>query len=165
MIFVTVGTHEQQFNRLIKFIDEFKLNNKIKDEIIIQSGYSTYYPQYCKSNNLFSYDDMVKYVNEARIVITHGGPASFIMAIQNGKIPVVVPRKKIFGEHVNDHQVDFVKLVYERQRNIIPVFDIEQISDIVINYDDIISNMSSLQTSNNMQFNKEFSLIINSIFK
>ena len=30
MIFVTVGTHEQQFNRLIQKIDELKRNGIIK---------------------------------------------------------------------------------------------------------------------------------------
>ncbi|HFR3379458.1 TPA: multidrug MFS transporter, partial [Streptococcus suis] len=33
MIFVTVGTHEQQFNRLIKEIDLLKKNGSITDEI------------------------------------------------------------------------------------------------------------------------------------
>ncbi|HEM5362611.1 TPA: multidrug MFS transporter, partial [Streptococcus suis] len=32
MIFVTVGTHEQQFNRLIKEIDLLKKNGSITDE-------------------------------------------------------------------------------------------------------------------------------------
>ncbi|HEM5383842.1 TPA: multidrug MFS transporter, partial [Streptococcus suis] len=35
MIFVTVGTHEQQFNRLIKEIDLLKKNGSITDEIFI----------------------------------------------------------------------------------------------------------------------------------
>ncbi|HEM4221640.1 TPA: multidrug MFS transporter, partial [Streptococcus suis] len=38
MIFVTVGTHEQQFNRLIKEIDLLKKNGSITDEIFIQTG-------------------------------------------------------------------------------------------------------------------------------
>ena len=48
MIFVTVGTHEQQFNRLIKKIDELKRDNIITEAVIIQTGFSTYVPQYCK---------------------------------------------------------------------------------------------------------------------
>lgn len=30
------------------------------------------------------------------------------MPLQVGKIPIVVPRKYEFNEHVNDHQVNFV---------------------------------------------------------
>ena len=43
MIFVTVGTHEQSFNRLVKYMDEYKKNN-IDEDIIIQTGFSTYIP-------------------------------------------------------------------------------------------------------------------------
>ncbi len=36
MIFVTVGTHEQPFNRLIQKVDELKHDGIIKDDVIIQ---------------------------------------------------------------------------------------------------------------------------------
>ena len=49
---------------------------------------------------------MNELVEKARIVITHGGPSSFLMVLQKGKIPIVVPRQKQFDEHVNDHQVE-----------------------------------------------------------
>ena len=39
MIFVTVGTHEQQFNRLIKEVDRLKGEGLIQDEVIIQTGF------------------------------------------------------------------------------------------------------------------------------
>lgn len=42
MIFVTVGTHEQPFNRLIQKVDELKRDGIIKDEVIIQTGFSTW---------------------------------------------------------------------------------------------------------------------------
>ena len=41
MIFVTVGTHEQPFDRLIQKIDEWKRNGIVNEEVIIQTGYST----------------------------------------------------------------------------------------------------------------------------
>ena len=79
MIFVTVGTHEQQFNRLVEYMDNLKRKGKITEEVIIQTGFSTYVPRKCKWSKLYPYQDMLKYVQEARIVITHGGPSSFIM--------------------------------------------------------------------------------------
>ena len=39
------------------------------------------------------------------IVITHAGIGSAISALRVGKRPVLVPRRKQFGEHVDDHQV------------------------------------------------------------
>ena len=63
MIFVTVGTHEQAFNRLIQKIDELKRDGIIEDEVIMQIGFSTYEPKYCKWKKLLPYQKMVQYVN------------------------------------------------------------------------------------------------------
>ena len=106
MIFVTVGTHEQQFNRLIRFVDELKGLGDISEDVIIQTGYCTYKPKHCQWRNLIPYKEMVSNVAKSKIVITHGGPSSFIMPLQIGKIPVVVPRRKEFDEHINNHQVE-----------------------------------------------------------
>lgn len=163
MIFVTVGTHEQPFNRLVKYMDELKEKGIIKEEVIIQTGFSTYEPQYCKWSKLFSYEDMVKNVEDARVVITHGGPSSFIMALQVGKIPIVIPRKKEFGEHVNDHQVDFCHAVAERQGNIIVVEDIDKLKNILLDYEDIITKMPSEIRNNNAKFNEEFEKLVNDL--
>ena len=48
MIFVTVGTHEQPFNRLIKAVDELKRDGVITEDVVMQTGFSTYEPKYCK---------------------------------------------------------------------------------------------------------------------
>lgn len=62
MIFVTVGTHEQPFNRLIQKIDELKKDGTIQDDVIIQTGFSTYEPKYCQWSKLIPYQQMVKNV-------------------------------------------------------------------------------------------------------
>ena len=65
MIFVTVGTHEQPFDRLLKCIDKMVEEGKIHEKVIIQKGYTDYEPQHCESSKLISYEDMQKYINEA----------------------------------------------------------------------------------------------------
>ncbi|MEI3283323.1 MAG: glycosyltransferase [Enterocloster sp.] len=87
MIFVTVGTHEQPFNRLIQKVDELKCDGVIKDDVIIQTGFSTYAPKNCQWNKLIPYQQMVKNVADARIVITHGGPAILLCRYRLGKPP------------------------------------------------------------------------------
>lgn len=163
MIFLTVGTHEQQFDRLIKFIDELVKEGEIQEEVIMQIGYSSYEPKYCKWFKLVPYIHMEEYISNARIVITHGGPATFIMPLQKGKIPIVVPRQYEFNEHVNNHQFEFVKAISERMKNIIPVYDIEDMRNIIKNYDNIISSIQLGEYSNNINFNNKLSEIINSI--
>ncbi len=160
MIFVTVGTHEQPFNRLIQKIDELKKDGIINEDVIMQTGYSTYEPKYCTWHKLIPYQDMVKNVQNARIVITHGGPASFIMPLQIGKTPIVVPRQHKFNEHVNNHQVDFARKVAERMGTIIPVENIDTLGDIIVNYDEIVSDMKSGISSNNVKFCEELEKIV-----
>lgn len=165
MIFVTVGTHEQQFNRLIKCVDDLKKDGIIQEDVIIQTGFSTYEPQYCKWCKLIPYKEMIKNVEEARIVITHGGPASFIMPLQIGKTPIVVPRQFKFDEHVNDHQVEFAKVVEDRMKNIITVTEIEKLGNVITNYDEIKAKYNCFSSSNNQNFCIHLEKIIDNIIE
>lgn len=164
MIFVTVGTHEQPFNRLVQKIDELKGTGVITEDVVIQTGFSTYEPKYCKWQKLFPYQDMGKYVEQARIVITHGGPSSFIMPLQIGKIPIVVPRQSKFNEHVNDHQVFFARAVKERYGNLIVVEDIETLGDVIRDYDKMADGMHGSQLNNNEKFCRELEKIVDKMF-
>jgi len=165
MIFVTVGTHEQPFDRLVKYVDDLKKDGTITEDVIIQTGYSTYEPQYCKWQKLFPYQEMIKLVDSARIVITHGGPSSFIMPLQIGKTPIVVPRRHEFNEHVNDHQVSFAKSVADRMGTIIVVDDMDKLGDTIINYEKIVAGMKNVLKTNNSRFNEELSKIVNEMFE
>ena len=160
MIFVTVGTHEQPFNRLVKEVDELKRDGIITEEVIIQTGFSTYEPKYCQWSKLIPYQQMVKNVEDARIVITHGGPASFVMPLQIGKTPIVVPRQHQFDEHVNDHQVEFARNVAERMGTIIVVEDINKLGMVITDYDEIIVNMGHEMSSNNIKFNEKLEKMV-----
>ena len=163
MIFVTVGTHEQSFERLIKLIDKMVEEKQITDKVIIQKGYTDYEPKNCESYKLIGYDEMQQYIQDARIVVTHGGPASFVAPLAIGKIPVVVPRKKEFDEHVNNHQVEFAREVEKRMNNIIVAETEEEIVDAIINYDNKVANMAKSITSNNKKFNENLKKEIESI--
>lgn len=155
MIFVTVGTHEQPFDRLVEEVDKLKGEGVITDDVVMQTGFSTYEPKCCEWYKLLPYSQMVKNVREARIVITHGGPASFIMPLQIGKVPIVVPRQLQYDEHVNNHQVEFTRAVAERMGNIIPVYDIEDLAQTIADYDKTAAQMAKNNlSSNNQQFNR-----------
>ena len=154
MIFVTVGTHEQPFDRLLKCIDKMVEKGQINEKVVVQKGFTDYEPKNCESYKLIPYDDMQKYINEARIVITHGGPASFIAPLTIGKIPIVVPRKKEFNEHVNNHQLDFAKEVEKRNGNIIVAETDDEIVNAVLDYNNIIQKLSNSNASNNKKFNE-----------
>lgn len=164
MIFVTVGTHEQPFNRLVEFVDMLKENGTITEDVIIQTGFSTYEPKHCQWQKLYPYQEMTRLVQEARIVITHGGPSSFIMPLQIGKIPVVVPRQKQYDEHVNDHQLLFAKTLAQRQGNLIVVEDITDLKDILLRYPEIVASIPKDMKSNNEKFNEAIREIAEDMF-
>ncbi|SDL26766.1 glycosyltransferase [Streptococcus equinus] len=161
MIFVTVGTHEQPFNRLIEEVDRLVEVGVITDDVFIQTGYSTYEPKFCKWSSLISFDKMNELMQTSDIIITHGGPATFMSAIANGKKPIVVPRQEKYGEHVNDHQVDFSKQVKERYNSIEVVEEISELKDY-LNQDLKIDDSSS---SNNKQFNEKLREEVKDFFK
>lgn len=161
MIFVTVGTHEQPFNRLIKEVDRLKKEGIITDEVFIQTGFSTYEPQYCDWKNIISYSEMEDYMNRADIIITHGGPATFMGAIAKGKKPIVVPRLEKFGEHVNDHQLDFAYQVKNRHNNIEVIEDIKTLQHFLKR--DLRISKSTI--SNNKKFNEQLQQLIENIMR
>lgn len=164
MIFVTVGTHEQPFDRLIREIDLLKKEKKIQENVILQTGFSEYKPTYCNWSNFLSYNEMTENMKSARIIITHGGPASFIMPLQFGKVPIVVPRQKKYNEHVNNHQVEFTRNVAKRMQNIIMVENISKLEETIKYYNDIVASMEYEIRSNNINFNKELEQIVTEIF-
>ena len=160
MIFVTVGTHEQPFDRLLKEVDELVEKGVITEEVFIQTGYSTYIPKNCKWSKLLSFDKMDELMERADIIITHGGPATFMSAIANGKKPIVVPRQEKYGEHVNDHQVDFARNVAKRMGNIILVEDVDKLGETIENYSSIVAELEYDMGNNNKKFNKDLKDIV-----
>lgn len=161
MIFVTVGTHEQPFNRLIEYMDYWaKLHN---EKVIMQTGFSTYTPKYAEWKKMYPYQEMIELVKVARIVITHGGPSSFIMPLQFGKMPIVIPRQTKYNEHVNDHQLHFCIEVEKRMKNIILIENVKSLSNAIEKYtdNDTIQN----NPSNNETFCKKLEKIIDNMFQ
>ena len=165
MIFVTVGTHEQPFDRLVKYIDEMVGNKLITEKVIIQKGYTNYEPAYCETYKLIGYDKMNEFINESRIVITHGGPSSFIAPITIGKIPIVMPRLQKYNEHVNDHQLEFARQVEKKMNNIIVVENEKELQDAIIYYDEKIKKCKSKNLNNNKKFNQNLEKIVEKMFK
>lgn len=163
MIFVIVGTHEQQFNRLIEYMDNWAA---LHDEpVFIQTGFSTYAPKYCSWQDFLPHENFNNKISEARIIITHGGPSSFIASLQMGKIPIVVPRQYRFREHVNDHQIDFCMKYKNRMGNIIVVQSIDKLGDAIVGYDESVTGLENNYKSNNNKFCIEFSNIVDEMFK
>lgn len=49
--------------------------------------------------------EMARAIRSADVVVAHAGTGIALMALENGKCPVLVPRRRRHGEHVDDHQL------------------------------------------------------------
>lgn len=131
MIFVTVGTHEQQFDRLVRAVDGLVADGTIAEPVFVQTGYSGYVPRHCEHSRFVQAKRMRELMEGASVVVTHGGPSSFVGAMAAGKAPVVAPRLARYGEHVNDHQADFARIVAERVGGIVPCYDMAELPEAI----------------------------------
>lgn len=133
MIFVTVGTHEQPFDRLVKAMDDLKRENIISPEIFIQSGYSTYKPRFCDYADFIGFSEILERMAAAEIIITHGGTGSVMLGLYHKKLPLVMPRQKRYNEHIDDHQVRFCRMM-EGKGKIIAAYEVEDLAAAINNY-------------------------------
>lgn len=161
MIFVTVGTHEQQFNRLVKAVDDLKIDKKISEPVFIQTGYSSYTPKKCAFKKFLSIDEMHEYMKRADVIITHGGPSSFIMALQYNKIPLVVPRLEKYHEHVNNHQFNFCEELVTRNFPIKLVEDTQLLAQEIAKIENS-ETQKKIQTNNDI-FVEKFGQIVSKL--
>lgn len=106
MILVTLGTQKFQFNRLLKKIDEMIESGLIKEEVIAQTGFSTYIPKNYEYKDFFDKDEFKTIIEKTDIVITHSGVGTIIKSLGFNKPVIVVPRLCEFDEHVDDHQLE-----------------------------------------------------------
>lgn len=110
MIFVTVGSHHQGFERLIRKMDE--ITGKIDEEVIMQIGHTKYVPKNAKYFDFREKTEEIEQLNrEARIVVSHAGVGSIITAFKQGTPIIIVPRLKRFGEHIDDHQMEIADAI------------------------------------------------------
>ena len=134
MIFVTVGSQKFQFNRLLKEIDRLVEEKKINEELFAQIGYSDYEPKNYKFKKFLDRGEFFNIMSECDKVITHGGTGAIIGAAKKGKKIIAVPRLKIFGEHVDDHQLQIIE-EFRRMNFIKSVNKIEELNEVINNVD------------------------------
>lgn len=58
--------------------------------------------------------DLLRHAREADVVVTHAGAGTVLDLLRMGISPVVVPRRRARGEHVDDHQAELAHLLRRR---------------------------------------------------
>ena len=130
MIFVCLGTQIFQFDRLTKKLDELVEQGVVNDEIFAQIGAGNYLPKHYPFEKYIDKERFEEYQSKADLVIAHGGTGALIGASKKGKNIIAVPRLAKYGEHVDDHQLQIVK-VLEDEGYVRAVYDMEKLGSAI----------------------------------
>lgn len=113
MIFVTLGTQDKTFPRLLKYIEKNIKDGIINDKVIVQSGSTKYKSSVMDIKTFIDRDEFKNYLLNADLIITHGGVGTILEALKNDKKIIGCARLEKYGEHVNDHQVQLLETFNE----------------------------------------------------
>lgn len=124
MILATVGTHGDPFPRFLDLVTE------LDDDVVLQYGHNSPPAGFSQAVAFMAFDEMVSRMHTADAVVTHAGVGSILCARDAGHVPVVVPRLKRFGEHVDDHQAELARAL-EEGGHVVVVWEEDGLRDAV----------------------------------
>ena len=130
MILITLGTQDKEFTRILKEVDKLITKKVIKEEVVVQAGYTKY-----KSKNMKIFDyvpktELEKYIEKASFVITHAGVGTIFDCLKKNKKIIAVPRLSKYKEHNNDHQLQIVE-EFGKEGFLIPVYEMDELEQAI----------------------------------
>lgn len=151
LIFITLGTQDKPFTRLLEVIEREITNGNIADEVIVQAGCTRYKSDKMQIFYLISQQDFINYMQQADLIITHGGVGSIITALKEGKKVIATPRLAQYGEHVNDHQLEIIKC-FEQKNYILPLYDFDKINEVLEKSKEFVPSKFESNTEHFLKF-------------
>jgi beta-1,4-N-acetylglucosaminyltransferase len=113
MIYVTVGNDFRAFDRFLKKMDE--IAPRLPDNLVIQTGHSGYRPKNATHFDFISFDEAIDHIRKSKLVVSHAGIGTILLCKEYGTPVLILPRRKGYGEHMNDHQMEIAKALEERK--------------------------------------------------
>ena len=129
MIFLTVGT-QFPFDRLVKSVDDAIGRKGTGEDVFAQIGDSSYQPRNLKAVKVLDKDSFDRHFRKASSIIGHAGMGTISLALQHGKPLLVVPRRKRYGEVVNDHQVDIAEK-FAQLGHVLVAHDVDELPEML----------------------------------
>ena len=130
MILVVLGTQDKEFPRLLKAVEREIKKGNIKDEVYVQAGQTKYESDCMKIFDFVSAPEFEKMMNDADIIITHGGAGTILTAIKKGKKILAAPRLAKYKEHHNDHQKQIIE-EFEKMGYLLELRDFNQLGKMM----------------------------------
>ena len=109
-IMVSVGTHEQPFQRLLDAAADV-LAARPQDEWIVQFGVGRWSVRRdgVRSTDYLDAVAMQDALRWADVLVSQASPGNVFGALAAGTWPLVLGRSRAEGEHVDDHQIRFAR--------------------------------------------------------
>lgn len=126
MILVTLGTQDKSFERLLIEIERLIDQKIIREEVIVQSGYTSYSSKKMKIFDYLPKDEFEEVIGKCSCLITHGGVGTIFDGLSRGKKIIAVPRLAKYKEHVNDHQIQVIEAL-GKENYLLPCLDVSDI--------------------------------------
>ncbi len=130
MILVLLGTQDKEFPRLLKAIDHEIEKGTINDKVVVQAGQTKYSSDNMQIFDFLSEPEFEKLMDEADLIITHGGAGSILTAIKKGKKVIAAARLAKYHEHHNDHQKQIIS-EFASQGYILELKDFNNLGKII----------------------------------
>lgn len=103
LVFASVGTDHHDFSRFVGWLDSWAAEHAGAARCVVQYG-SSRPPRHAEGHAYLEHQELGRLMDEAAVIVSHGGPTTIAEARRRGVKPVVVPRSPELGEHVDDHQ-------------------------------------------------------------
>jgi UDP-N-acetylglucosamine transferase subunit ALG13 len=97
-IFVTVGTRDEPFTRLIKGVEDLVKNGKINEKVIVQAGHTKYNSDYVGVFDFCMPEMINELILNAKYVITQESAGIGSLCLKYGTKFIVMPRDYQYGE-------------------------------------------------------------------
>lgn len=101
MIFVSVGTNETRFDRMVEAVSALPPGS----DLFVQYGSSLITDGEGEWRDFLSFEEMEQAMRAADVVVCHAGAGSILLARRCGHRPIVMARLGELGEAVDDHQL------------------------------------------------------------
>jgi UDP-N-acetylglucosamine transferase subunit ALG13 len=115
--FVSVGNSIQPFSRLLDEV--VRIIETLPQPVVVQYGSTPFQAHNCVAARFVDMNEFESLIESSELLILHAGAGSVIHAVRAGKLPVLMPRREMHGEHVDDHQLEFAYILEAAGRVII----------------------------------------------
>jgi UDP-N-acetylglucosamine--N-acetylmuramyl-(pentapeptide) pyrophosphoryl-undecaprenol N-acetylglucosamine transferase len=111
--FVTVGSHDQPFTRLLEAVRTAAQEGVLPQPVLVQRGIAPELDGPLTSVDFMPREEFEQAMASAEVVVTHVGDGAVASSIRAGKRPIIFARRRQLGEHVDDHQLQLADKLHE----------------------------------------------------